>query len=350
MQASISESDERAIIKACRRGDLPALKANLGGQALPAHAYVNRIRTRADETLLHLCAVSDGDAKGTLQELLQAGGDVHARGFRTHAKTTLHECARLDRAELVTVLLQAGANINAVKSGDWTPLMLASNRGYTRTVTELLHHGANTSLRNRDGASALHLASRSGNPACVRVLLAHGADVKAVCRNGRTVLHAAVRAGCAETVRMLVCAGVERDAPDVGGMSAAHEAACVGVWKCLREVAYDGMWDGDCGGLDVLHHAAVGGHAECAGELLRDLRRAGGLDVIRARVQAIEATGKNALTLALLNRHADVARVLIGFGARVQTEWLAAIRRRGLDDEFEDITRDGSQDADGVAD
>lgn len=339
MQVGISKCDERAIIKACRRGDLASLQANLHGHATPARTLVNHIRTKADETLLQLCVVSDGDAKGTVQELLHAGADVHARGFRTHAKTTLHECARVDRGELVTVLLQAGANINAVKSGDWTPLMIACYRGYIHTVTKLMWCGALTSPRNRDGVSALHLASGSGSGsgACVRVLLTHGADVRGVCWNGRTALHTAARADCAEAARMLVAAGVETGARDVAGMSAAHEAAGRGSWASLQVVVHDGMWDGDCGGLDVLHHAAVGGRAECARELLRGVR----VEVARRRVCAVEATGKNALMLALLNRHADVARVLIGFGARVQTEWVSACRSRGLDDEVERMIGQG---------
>ena len=56
------------------------------------------------------------------------------------------------------------------------PLMLASDRGHAEVVHLLLEAGADRNLANDDGDTALMLASKTGRIEVVRLLLDAGAD------------------------------------------------------------------------------------------------------------------------------------------------------------------------------
>ncbi|MEQ9410299.1 MAG: ankyrin repeat domain-containing protein [Fuerstiella sp.] len=52
-------------------------------------------------------------------------------------------------AEIVTLLLEAGADVNVVDHAGNTPLHLAVRNGYSQVVKALLHHRAETTIRNK---------------------------------------------------------------------------------------------------------------------------------------------------------------------------------------------------------
>ena len=92
-----------------------------------------------------------------------------------------------------------GANINAVKKADWTPLMLACTKQDASIVQILLDHGADPLFKNKDGWNSLHIAVREGNFEIVNSILIHSANIpekkKELCltksKNGRSLLHTA---------------------------------------------------------------------------------------------------------------------------------------------------------------
>ena len=61
----------------------------------------------------------------------------------TYARTPLHLATRAGHAEVVLVLLQAGANVNAKNSDGDTALHVAASRftDDVSTINHLLHHG-----------------------------------------------------------------------------------------------------------------------------------------------------------------------------------------------------------------
>ena len=64
----------------------------------------------------------------------------------------------------VTNLLKAGTDPNnANEIRGWTPLMVASSKGYDNTVELLLQYGADTNIQDETGRSALYLACHSAN-------------------------------------------------------------------------------------------------------------------------------------------------------------------------------------------
>ena len=77
------------------------------------------------------------------------------------------------------VLIEGGANVDLRQSGE-TPLHLAVRSEQSEMITLLLNRGANASLANDDGETPLHLAARRAdspeNAALVSFLLDKGAD------------------------------------------------------------------------------------------------------------------------------------------------------------------------------
>ena len=120
--------------------------------------------------------------------------------------TALHWAAMRGDAEMVTVLLYAGANVRATtRLGGYTPLHLASQRGHEAVIEALVKSGANPNLRDRhrrDAADACRrLRPHRGGQAAARPR----ADLNATERaNGQTALMFAAAYDRPEVVKLLV--------------------------------------------------------------------------------------------------------------------------------------------------
>lgn len=322
MITEITTPELRLLGKLCRSAKckdvesfLRSLVESYGSCAI--QGALNSHRLGADETLLHI-AVACNDDVGVTLSLLAYGALVDSRGFRSNGRAPLHEAARLGRHPQVRTLLDAGARVDARKSGDWTPLMLAAHNGHTRTVRTLLDAGARLDLVNSYGASSLYLAARSGSAPNVREILTIARrrgvlerNLVSRTRNGRTPLHGAVTSGSLSATTVLLAAGAPCAAVDSGGMSAAHEAAAYGHTRVLRALlAADSVYSAaqrDKGGYTALHHSAIGGHVECA--LL--LHKLCGIQ---------DKSGYCAAELATLNENFELAAMLIEKGDSVKGE------------------------------
>lgn len=98
-----------------------------------------------------------------------------------------------DFHEVATLLLDNGANINAATADGSTPLMLASEYGRAELVEMLLAAGADVNFTTAAGKgfTALMLAAARGRDDIVQMLLDEGGDVDAIDYQGGTALLAA---------------------------------------------------------------------------------------------------------------------------------------------------------------
>lgn len=113
-------------------------------------------------------------------------------------------------------------------AGDgWTPLHLAAAFGTPEAVDLLLQHGAQVDAvsKNPQRNQALHAALALGrNPETVRVLLSHGADPNATQVGGFTALFSAASAGRRDLAELLVEHGAHALVRNDMGKSAADFA------------------------------------------------------------------------------------------------------------------------------
>jgi ankyrin repeat protein len=94
--------------------------------------------------------------------------------------TALIAAAHLGHAEVVQVLIKAGAPLDHVNNLHWTALIesiVLGNGGaqHTRTLSHLVEAGANVNLADRAGATPLALARRRGYREMVAILEKAGA-------------------------------------------------------------------------------------------------------------------------------------------------------------------------------
>ncbi len=148
----------------------------------------------------------DGD---TVRSLLRDGADVNAP--RGDGMTALHWAAMNDDAELISVLMYAGAVVEpTTRLGGYTPLHLASRDGRAEAVAALLAAGSRPETLTATGVSAIHLAAQSGSTDALRALLERGADVDGQdARAERTPLIFATAKGRTAAVETLLTAGAD---------------------------------------------------------------------------------------------------------------------------------------------
>src|SRR5262249_15411433 len=117
------------------------------------------------------------------------------------ATFALTRAVGLDQKEIVALLLDAGAPVNAKDAQGYTALHTAAFRGRAEIAKLLIDRGADVNGTASDGFTPLHQAAWRGNCAVARLLLAAGADVNARDDKGRTPLSWAKHAEMVQLLR-----------------------------------------------------------------------------------------------------------------------------------------------------
>ena len=144
-----------------------------------------------------------------------------------------------DYTEVVSVLVAAGAQVDARAEDGRTPLHVAAVQRSEATIGVLLAAGAELEARDAEGRTPLHFAAgrvmvrvrdedgsialnyddrfRYHDVNSLQALLAGGADPEARDAEGRTPLHYALEIGYAKGARVLLDAGADGTARTVDG-------------------------------------------------------------------------------------------------------------------------------------
>ena len=161
-------------------------------------------------------AIETGDvaaAQAVLEEGLSP--DAPLGGTAADPFMPLHRAAGADQAGIVSLLIEAGATVDAT-TGGLTPLMLASSSGSVDTIQALLDGGADPTLPNFKyyGLSAWHYAARDGNIPALQTFLDWGVDVDYQDTTYGTAVSWAAGSGQAEAVEFLIAAGADLNLRD----------------------------------------------------------------------------------------------------------------------------------------
>jgi ankyrin repeat protein len=230
-----------------------------------------------------LCAASAGTAAaGDLSTTLRNGNSAAARALlaeRADANdadadgtTALHWAVHHSDAELVRMLLDAGAKIDARNRYGVPPLYLAAENGDAAMTKLLLDRGADANTALPEGETALMTAARTGDTATLDVLIEHGARVNdSENWKGQTALMWAAHENNASAIRTLLAAGAERDvrstAGDFSALLFAVRAGSVDATRALLDAGAD-VNEILLDGTSALVLAVTNAHYEVAGVLL----------------------------------------------------------------------------------
>uniref|UniRef100_A0A0K6S7X0 Uncharacterized protein n=1 Tax=Chromera velia CCMP2878 TaxID=1169474 RepID=A0A0K6S7X0_9ALVE len=171
--------------------------------------------------------------------LLDLGASVNATDET--GTTALHLAAQYNLTDIVRVLIDRSADLEAEGGRDpvwgeglrFTPLIWATQEGHTAVVEELLKGGARWDGRNARNATAVHMAAGKGSVEDLRLLVEFGADVNV--RGGKTFLREwdeeatplmlAAQLGMNDAVSFLLEKGADPHLKDNLAETALHLAA-----------------------------------------------------------------------------------------------------------------------------
>lgn len=240
-----------SLVDAARQGDLATVQQLLAqpGAADIINCEQLEMRFYRSETAL-LAAVRGGHG-AVVQQLLAAGASPHKFN-------PLEAAVKLDSADMVAMLLDAGALVTTDEVAE------AAHHGRFAVVTLLLDRGADVNSSTVYGFTILMSAARHNNAALVQRLLAAGAHVNQHSSHATTALDYAVGHDNADIVQQLLAAGA-----DVGdGMplvAAARSGAAASVQLLLAAGAdANSAWNG----IQVLYWTALRGHSAVVQQLL----------------------------------------------------------------------------------
>jgi ankyrin repeat protein len=152
------EPDHADIHVAAKDGDTDEVAALL--------SMDNRLTRTHDAdgwTPLHLAAHYGHPA--TVAILLHNNAPVDIRSANQMANTPLHAALAGRRADVVKILVDAGADVNAKQHGGWVPLHSAAANGDRAMVELLIARGADRNAVNDAGVSAAAFARERGHAA-----------------------------------------------------------------------------------------------------------------------------------------------------------------------------------------
>ncbi|MBN4075002.1 MAG: hypothetical protein COA71_06975 [SAR86 cluster bacterium] len=219
-------------------------------------------------------------------------------------------------------------DINALQPDGMSALFWAAYYEETDMVSLLLDAGADASVQNRYGLTPLIQASITGNGEIISLLLDAGADANARTLQGDTALMNAAKAGTLQGVQALIEAGADVNARDsysfqtpmmwAAAFNSAEIVRILGengadVDARSAELIFSGVQQGGVagdfpnGGLTSLHHAARENAIEAVEALL----------ALGANPDILDPQGISPLRVAATNENLDLAKVLIEGGADI---------------------------------
>lgn len=155
--------------------------------------------------------------------------------------SALMEVTALGDLEAARTLLDNGAKPDGdEKAPDSRPLLLAAHQGLTEMVRLLLDCGAELEAEDSIGLTALQYASREDQHDTVRYLLCRGADIEKAGLDGVTPLLAAASEGQLEMTQLLLERNANINARDGHGLTPLIFAAKRGHVEILRVLLAQG--------------------------------------------------------------------------------------------------------------
>ena len=196
--------------------------------------------------------------------------EVEGRNNGMNKHTALHSALLEGHSDVVQVLIDAGADIEARNGLGRSPLLVASSEGKLSIIKMLVEAGANACATDNEGNTCLTIAEKNGHTETVRYLAGlPEVDVNHAADENKTALHSAVHRGDTSAVHCLIDAGADIEAKDRMGRSPLH-------WACK---------DGDLGVVKMLVKAG-------------------------AEVCATDNEGNTCFTIAEKNGHTETVRYL----------------------------------------
>lgn len=268
--------------------------------------YVNEDRDSMGSTLLHVATLRN--RKDIVELLLSKGADLESRD-KFDVTPFLLACQHSH--EMITFLLDKGANINAVYRADARALHAAAAQGNVEALKVLLDSGLNIEELTEKAYTPLACALTWGQEAAALLLMERGANVNLRTTKGVTPLHFACKNNLIAATHELLRRGAKVDVREKEGWTPLHDACATGspaVVTALLEKGAD--YEMELPNTDRPLHVALINERETIARVL--IEQAGASISVKASEQ------RSPLHLASEYNLADSANLLIDRGAAIE--------------------------------
>jgi ankyrin repeat protein len=298
-----------------------------------------------DWTSLHVLAFFG--ITGKARRLIEQGADVNDCDNQLGV-TPLHCAVHRGHEEMVEMLLNSQANINATCKKGKTILHIAGEQGHRKLIKYLLHRRVNSRTADQGGATALqiavgtthdeatvplliksrfdmdvqntvtgntalHLAVELRRPRILAFLLEKGASMNVLNRDGITALQLACKTDNCEAVSLFLERGAQIETRSAQGTTALHLAASKDNWVAFDLLVIGGAdinaWDS--AGDSLLHKQA---------RALSTTSVAAHLLAQGANIEACNSQGYTPLQCAATTGNKNMFLFLVEQGARLDVQ------------------------------
>ncbi|XP_059158002.1 ankyrin repeat domain-containing protein 16-like [Physella acuta] len=334
----------QTIQKAVRNDDVQLFSHFSETESRSRSNLFSHIHKKTGDTIVHI-ACRYGSHK--ILKYVRESDKNYVRLFEVcnnDGKRPLHDAAQYSHPNCLQILLESKVQVDSLKKGDWTPLMLACTKSSTEVIRMLVEAGANQYLKNKDGWNAFHIACREGHLSILKCLLEAASDSwNTKSKNLRSPLHTAALRGKTEVVKHLVCLyktdeedscgitplmdalrgghvdtalvlidlhGADLTKEDKVGRQAIHHIAQSGQILALHQVTERGISVNTKSGISgemPLHTAAKEGQIEMGKKLL----------ILGADINAVDLNGRTALHYASAGQQSEFVKLLLIQGAQL---------------------------------
>lgn len=198
-------------------------------------------------------------------------GKEEMRKQDNSGRTPIFAAAQNDQCNIISFLLDRGANVNDADGKGITPLYVASQRNCSDTVSKLLDHNADMFKLDNNGCSALFVACRNGSIKAVKKLITKDKAIISKCDwHNRTPFYIACKEGHTDVVQILLKVGVDAafcDEDEKSPLYVSSENGHITVVEKLLEANID-VNKCDRQGRSPLHVACKRGHIDIVKMLL----------------------------------------------------------------------------------
>ena len=218
-----------------------------------AHTY------RSGQGIMHIAA---GRGDVTVLKMLAAAG-ASIQSLDANSNSPLDEAVLHDRAQAVQFLIAKGLSANDRNSVDGRgPLHEACVKGYADLIPILLHAGADPDSKEKSGQSPLDLALAYKNVNAVKALLDSDRHAGPELASAAAAMENATMRGQVEVVRLLLSSGLDINRPAPGGTTYLHDASLKGQVRVVALLLDAGakLEARNQSGGTALHDAALGGN------------------------------------------------------------------------------------------
>ena len=259
-------------------------------------------------------AIDAGDTAKSRSLLTQFPALRDAMGSQAAGETPLCRAARKGKIDIVNLLIELGAPVDARACNGSTPLMFAAQAGQLEVIDQLCLSGADPDAVNPSiqFATAMFFAAGAGQLYACKRLASHNANLTAKKNTGETCLDRAAAQGHTAVVNWLLDQGVAIDEQDNLGNTALIRACIEGHLEVAQLLASRNanLTAKSNAGETCLGWAAAKGHTAVVNWLLDQ----------GVAIDEQDNSGNTALIYACMGGYLDVVEVLASRNAHLKAK------------------------------